>query len=134
MTIGILTKANQSNVENTHGTVKEAISLAYNEYQIQIKTSSSEKIEETTKIASTEMVRIQGEETKETASGTETSFWDFLVGKRYIDGTTGIVDTKELTGQTLSLGNGSGNSDVYKIEEASEGYVLKYYVGNCETK
>lgn len=127
MTIGILTKANQSNVENTHGTVKEAISLAYNEYQIQIKTSSSEKIEETTKIASTEMVRIQGEETKETASGTETSFWDFLVGKRYIDGTTGIVDTKELTGQTLSLGNGSGNSDVYKIEEASEGYVLKYY-------
>ena len=127
MTIGILTKANQSNVENTHGTVKEAISLAYNEYQIQIKTSSSEKIEETTKIASTEMVRIQGEETKETASGTETSFWEFLVGKRYIDGTTGIVDTKELTGQTLSLGNGSGNSDVYKIEEASEGYVLKYY-------
>ena len=127
MTIGILTKANQSNVENTHGTVKEAISLAYNEYQIQIKTSSSEKIEETTKIASTEMVRIQGEETKETASGTETSFWDFLVGKRYIDGTTGIVDTKELTGQTLSLGNGSGNSDVYKIEEEAGGYVLRYY-------
>lgn len=102
---GILTKASEASIENTHATVKDAISLAYSEYQIQINSTE-----------------------------TTTNFWDFLVGKIYIDGTTGIVDTEALTGENLSLGRGTENSDVYKIEEESDMYVLKYYDENQSPK
>ena len=55
---GILTQANNSKVEQSHGAVREAIALAYNEYQIEINTASN------TKLASTGIVTIKGEEEK----------------------------------------------------------------------
>ena len=123
---GILTRANNAKVENTHATVREAISLAYSEYQIEINAPSSSEIKSSQKIASTEVVQIRGQEIKATEPST-TTFWDFLVGKRYINSTTGIIDIEELIGEKLSLGNGTGNNDVYKIEEESGGYILRYY-------
>lgn len=126
---GILIKASETKKNNSHATVKDAISLAYSEYQIEINTSSSKKVKELTKVASTEIVKIQGKE--ENSLGKKTmSFFDFLIGKNYIYA-NGIVNIENLVGETLNLENGNktDSKDVYKIEEDTENniYVLKYY-------
>ena len=120
---GILTQANNSKIEQSHGAVKEAISLAYNEWQIKINTA------DTTKLASTETVTIKGEEEKALV-GTSTTFLQFLNSEGYIkEGTTDVLDVEALTGSKQALGNGTDN-DIYKIEEQDNSYVVNYYDGN----
>ena len=116
---GILTQANNAKIEQAHGSVREGIALAYNEYQIEINTASN------TKLASTEQVQIQGKEEKALAS--YSSFLDFLSQKGYADSSTGIINVEALTGSRQSLGNGTGSSDVYKIEENGGNYEVNYY-------
>ena len=117
---GILTQANNAKVQQSHGSVREGIALAYNEYQIEINTASN------TKLASTETVQVQGKEEKALAS--YSSFLDFLNSKGYIkEGTTDVLDVEALTGSSQALGNGSGTSDVYMLEEVDDTCVLKYY-------
>ena len=116
---GILTQANNSKIEQSHGAVKEAISLAYNEWQIEINTGSR------TKLASTETVTINGEE-KKAKAGTEETFLQFIERKGYIkEGTTDILNVEKLTGSKQALGNGE-TTDVYKIEEQDGEYVVNY--------
>ena len=126
---GILTKATKAQSEQADATVKDAISLAWNEYQIIINESTGEVIENETKIASTTQVKIQGQKENYLASPTM-SFWDFLKDEKgYID-ENGVVDVETLTGEKLSKGNGTdGVTDVYKIEinEENSEYTLKYY-------
>lgn len=117
---GILTQANNAKIEQSHGAVREAMSLAYNEWKIEVDTSS------TTKLASTETVTIQGEEEK-TKAPTTINFLDFLKAtKGYIDD-SGKIDVEKLTGSKQALGNGEGTEDVYKLEKENESYVVKYY-------
>ena len=128
---GILTRANEAKIEQSHGAIRDGISLAYNEYQIEIKTSSSAKI------ASREIVTIQGEKEQALAS-IYTSFLDFLVQKGYAiidkeNQTIGIIDVETLTGSRQSLGNGT-DKDVYKIEEKDGSYVVSYYDVNGNSK
>ena len=120
MKTGILTQANNSKVQQSHGAVREGIALAYNEYQIEINTASNMKV------ASTETVMIKGEEEKVLAN-TYSSFLDFLEQKGYVDSKTGIINVEALTGSSQALGNGSGTSDVYILEEVDDTYVLNYY-------
>ena len=127
---GILTKATEAKEEQADGTVKEAIALLWNEYQLEIKSSSNEDVKESTKIASTEITKIQGEEANYLAI-TATNFWDFLLTDKQVINTDGVVDVQKLTGQTLERGNGTdGVTDVYKIErnEETNEYTLKYCV------
>ena len=117
---GILTQANRSKIEQSHGAVREGISLAYNEYQIEINTASNEKI------ASTEVVQIQANEEKALAT-TSTTFLQFLSSKGYIkEGTTDVLNVEALTGSKQALGNGE-DKDIYKIEEESGKYIVNYY-------
>ena len=67
---GILTRASDAKIENSHATIKEAILLAYNEYQTQINISDTK---ETVKVASMQRVTIQGQEENRLAT-TGTSF------------------------------------------------------------
>ncbi len=127
---GILTKATEAKNDQADATVEEAVELLWNEYQLEIKSSSNERVEESTKIASTEITKIQGEETNYLAT-TATSFWDFLLTDKKVINADGIVDVQKLTGQTLDRGNGTdGVTDVYKIEKDAETnvYTLKYCV------
>ena len=120
---GILTQANNSKIEQSHGAVKEAISLAYNEWQIEINTGSR------TKLASTETVIINEEEEKAKA-GTSETFLQFLERKGYIkENTTDVLDVEALTGGKQALGNGE-DTDVYKIEEQDGKYKVNYYDKN----
>ena len=123
---GILTQANNANIQQSHAAVREGISLAYNEWQIELKTSSS------TRVASTDVVSIQGKEEK-TEAGTSTTFLDFLVSKNYVDATTKIINVENLTGSKQSLGNGTGTDDVYKIEEDDSNYKVVYYENSTTT-
>ena len=124
---GILTQANNSKIEQSHGAVKEAISLAYNEWQIEINTGSR------TKLASTETVTINGEEEKAKA-GTGETFLQFIESKGYIkEGTTDILNVEKLTGSKQSLGNGT-DTDIYKIEEQDGNYEVNYYGENGKTR
>ena len=116
---GILTQANNATIQQSHGAVREGIALAYNEYQIEINTASNGKL------ASTKTVQIQGKEEKALAS--YSSFLDFLSQKGYADSSTGIINVEALTGSRQSLGNGTGSSDVYKIEENGGNYEVNYY-------
>lgn len=123
---GILGQANRAKVEQSHGAVKEGISLAYNEWQIEINTAT------TTKLATTKTVKIQGEEERG-KSGTETTFLGFLKNKKYIrEGTENVLDVEKLIGSRQALGNGTEENDVYKIERERGGYILKYYGNNTE--
>ena len=127
---GILTKATKAKNDQADGTVKEAVALLWNEYQLEIKSSSNEGVKESTKIASIEITKIQGEEANYLAT-TATSFWDFLLTDKQVINGDGIVDAQKLTGQTLDRGNGTdGVTDVYKIErdEETNEYTLKYCV------
>ena len=123
---GILTQANKSKIEQSHGAVREGISLAYNEYQIEINTASNGKI------ASKEIVTIKGEEEKAKSGITET-FLQFLDDKGYIrDGTTDVLNVEALTGSKQALGNGT-NTDIYKIEEENQIWSIISNTTNTET-
>ena len=129
---GILTKATEAKNDQADATVKEAIALLWNEYQLEIKSSSNEEVKESTKIASTEITTIQGEKANYLAI-TATSFWDFLLTDKEVIDADGIVNVQKLTGQTLDRGNGTdGATDVYKIEEEEDIYTLKYCGANSE--
>ena len=122
---GILTQANNAKIEQSHGAVREAMSLAYNEWEIEINTGS------TTKLASTETVTIQGEEEK-TKAPTTISFFDFLkTTKGYIDD-SGKIDVEKLTGSKQALGNGE-TTDIYTITEQSGVYAVYYNGEEGET-
>ena len=127
---GILTKATEAKNDQADATVEEAIALLWNEYQLEIKSSSNEGVKESTKIASTEITKIQGEETDYLAT-TATSFWEFLLTDKEVIDDDGTVNVEKLTGQKLDRGNGTdGVTDVYKIErnEETNEYTLKYCV------
>lgn len=116
---GILSQANKAKVEQSHATVKEGMILAYNDWKI--KTIRGE----TTKLASTETVKIKGEEEKAEANTTLT-FLDFLNDKKYIkENTENVIDVEKLTGSKQALGNGE-TTDIYTITEESGVYVLNY--------
>ena len=123
---GILTQASNAKTEQSHGAVREAIALLYNEYQIQKRTGS------VTKLASTESVKIEGKEERALANTTVT-FLDFLKGENeaginYIkDEINNILDVEKLTGGKQALGNGTGTDDVYKIEDYGTSYKIIYY-------
>ena len=123
---GILTQASNAKTEQSHGAVREAIALLYNEYQIQKRTGS------VTKLASTESVKIEGKEERALANTTVT-FLDFLKGENeaginYIkDEINNILDVEKLTGGKQALGNGTGTDDVYKIEDDGTSYKIIYY-------
>ena len=129
---GILTQANNAKIEQSHGAVKDSIALLYNEYQIQINTGS------TTKLASTETVSIPANEEKALVN-TSMTFLDFLKGGNeqkinYIkQDTDNVLDVEVLTGSSQALGNGT-DTDVYKIEEQDDSYVVNYYDKNNNPK
>ena len=129
---GILTKATEAKNDQADGTVKEAVALLWNEYQLEIKSSSNEGVKESTQIASTEITKIQGEGANYLAT-TATSFWEFLLTDKEVINANGIVDVQKLTGQTLDRGNGT-DTDIYKIEEKDNFYTLNYINENGESK
>lgn len=119
---GILTQANNAKIEQCHGAVKEAINLKYSEWQIKLK------IGDATKFASTEIVEFEGKEERLLAN-TSITFLDFLKGSNneginYIK-ENNILDVEKLVGSKQALGNGK-TTDVYKIEEKENNYVLIY--------
>ena len=58
---GILTQANNAKIRQAHATVREAIDLAYSEWQIEINTANIGKL------ASTDVTKIEGKEQKSLA-------------------------------------------------------------------
>ena len=130
---GILTNATKAKKEDAHASVREAISLAYSEYIMELET---DKTGEITKVASTENVKIRGIENHVFTSGEEGgTFKEFLKGKGYIDD-DGVINVEKLVGSNLSMGKGNitDKKDVYIFEETDNSYTVKYYddQGNTE--
>ncbi len=123
---GILTNASRAKTEDAHASVREAISLAYSEYIMELEI---DRTGDTTKIASTQNVKIRGIENHVLASGEETeTFKDFLKGKGYIDD-SGVINVEKLVGSSSSIGKGNATDkkDVYIFEETEDSYILRYY-------
>ena len=123
---GILTRANETKIKQSHATVVEAISLKYNEYQIEIQTSETN--EKGTKIASTVTIQVQGKEEKAIINET-TNFFDYLLDQKCIN-ENGKIDVEKLVGQKQYLGNGTGETDIYKIVVEDNFCKLKYFPEN----
>ena len=124
---GILTQGKRAKEEQAHAAVKEGIMLLYNEYRTKQEVNSS-KVQEETKVASTELVKIAENEGAEGTTENLGSFKDFIQSKNIIN-SDGIINVRNLLGQTLSLGNGTSkeSGDVYVFEEQDDYYNLTYY-------
>ena len=124
---GILTQGKRAKEEQAHAAVKEGIMLLYNEYRTKQEVNSS-KVQEETKVASTELVKIAANEGAEGTTENLGSFKDFIQSKNIINA-NGIVNVRNLLGQTLSLGNGTSkeSGDVYVFEEQKGIYKISYY-------
>ena len=124
---GILTQGKRAKEEQAHAAVKEGIMLLYNEYRTKQEVNSS-KVQEETKVASTELVKIAANEGAEGATENLGTFKDFIQSKNIIN-LDGIINVRNLLGQTLSLGNGTSkeSGDVYIFEEQDDYYNLTYY-------
>ena len=123
---GIIANAREAQSKQADATVKEAILMAWSDYQIIINKPTGAINENEIKIASIAEVRIQAHDTNY-ISTISISFWDFLrEEKGYID-EDGIIDVKALTGATLSKGNGvDKTTDIYVIKKVENTYILKY--------
>lgn len=124
---GILTKASSSKIKNEQATVKEQIILAYGEYQIEINTANNTRLasmNETLKIAYDTI-----EPEPATPKATKKTFIEYLEKDRQVIDGAGIVDVQKLVGNRMTLGNGTGKSDVYiiSLDEEGSSYVLNYY-------
>ena len=123
---GILGQANNAKVQQSHGAVKESISLAYNEYQILKKTADNSKV------SSTAITTIQGVEAQSLAENEidRSNFLNFLISKGYVTATgtegEGIINVEALTGSKQALGNGTDPDDVYKIKKEGRDYTVTY--------
>ena len=124
---GILTQGKRAKEEQAHAAVKEGIMLLYNEYKTKQEVNSS-KVQEETKVASTEFVKIAANEGAEGTTENLGTFKDFIQSKNIISA-DGIINVRNLLGQTLSLGNGTSkeSGDVYVFEEQDDYYNLTYY-------
>ena len=124
---GILTQGKRAKEEQAHAAVKEGIMLLYNEYRTKQEVNSS-KVQEKTKVASTELVKLAENEGAEGTTENLGSFKDFIQSKNIISA-DGIINVRNLLGQTLSLGNGTSkeSGDVYVFEEQDDYYNLMYY-------
>ena len=124
---GILTQGKRAKEEQAHAAVKEGIMLLYNEYKTKQEVNAS-KVQEETKVASTELVKIAENEGAEGTTENLGSFKDFIQSKNIINA-NGIVNVRNLLGQTLSLGNGTSkeSGDVYVFEEQKGIYKISYY-------
>ena len=124
---GILSQAGRAKEEQAHAAVKEGIMLLYNEYKTKQEVNSS-KVQEETKVASTELVKIAANSGAEGATENLGSFKDFIQSKNIIN-SDGIINVRNLLGQTLSIGNGTSkeSGDVYVFEEQDDYYNLTYY-------
>ena len=124
---GILTQGKRAKEEQAHAAVKEGIMLLYNEYKTKQEVNAS-KVQEETKVASTELVKIAENEGAEGATENLGSFKDFIQSKNIINA-NGIINVRNLLGQTLSIGNGTSkeSGDVYVFEEQKGIYKISYY-------
>lgn len=105
------------------------MNLAYTEYQMTLLTENKGAIKQVKKLATTEIIKLAETTTQNTELK---SFWDFLIEKKYIND-DGIVQIEKLLGNKTALGNGSGEIDVYKLEEENGNYSVIYYGKNNET-
>ena len=124
---GVLTQGNRAKEEQAHTAVKEGIMLLYNEYKTKQEVNAS-KVQEETKVASTELVKIAENSGAEGTTENLGTFKDFIQSKNIISA-DGIINVRNLLGQTLSLGNGTSkeSGDVYVFEEQDDYYNLTYY-------
>ena len=124
---GVLTQGKRAKEEQAHAAVKEGIMLLYNEYKTKQEVNFS-KVQEETKVASTELVKIAENERTEGTTENLGTFKDFIQSKNIISA-DGIINVRNLLGQTLSLGNGTSkeSGDVYVFEEQDDYYNLTYY-------
>ncbi len=124
---GILTQGKRAKEEQAHAAIKEGIMLLYNEYKTKQEVNAS-KVQEETKVASTELVKIAANSEAEGATENLGTFKDFIQSKNIIN-LDGIINVRNLLGQTLSLGNGTSkeSGDVYVFEEQDDYYNLMYY-------
>ena len=81
---GILTQGKRAKEEQAHAAVKEGIMLLYNEYKTKQEVNAS-KVQEETKVASTELVKIAENEGAEGTTENLGTFKDFIQSKNIIN-------------------------------------------------
>lgn len=126
---GIVSKANTAKVQTSHASVKEALIIAYNEYQLELETMQANTLipNEMTEYPKNDMIAQAGQSmlAGDDAAGLGVSekvnvkvytFKQYCIEKKYCD-ETGKINVKNLVGQDTGFGKGTGATDVYKLVE-----------------
>lgn len=129
---GILKNAGKARDEQADSTIKDAIILAWNEYQLEINVPTAEVMDNKIEVATTQAVQIKGELENSLISA-DMSFLDYLREEKKVIDEDGVINVEALTGQKFHKGNGTdGETDVYKVEEIDGMITLKYYGDDAE--
>lgn len=124
---GIVSKANTAKIQTSHASVKEALIMAYNEYQLEVETMQANVMATYSKnnvLAQAGQSMLAGDDAEELAESEKITvklynFKQYCIEKRYCD-EDGIINVKELVGQDTGFGKGTGVTDVYKLVEPDQ--------------
>ena len=128
---GVLNQAVNSRIQTDHASIKEAMDLAYSDYQLEFVNMYLEE-GNSTRVASLSVVEVDRYALQDIEHG---EFLYYMIYKGYIN-VDGVIDVENLVGSELSTGKGNieEGTDIYVLEEIGNNYVVTYYDDNSDSE
>ena len=133
---GVLNRAADAATETEQASIKEAMDLAYSDYQLEFVNMYLEE-GNSTRVASLSVVEV--DRYAEAVSGTPnplSSFGNYLIYEKECMDVNGVINVEKLVGSELSTGKGSAEegTDIYVLEETESKCILTYYDDNSNSE
>ena len=128
---GILNRATEAAVETEQASIKEALDLAYSDYQLEFLNMYLE-MGDSARVASLDVVNIN----RYALLVAHGDFWYYLVDAKKCMNEDGLIDVESLVGSELSTGKGNieDGTDIYLLTEIGDDYIVTYYDDNSNSK
>ena len=132
---GILNRAADAAVQTEQASIKEALDLAYSDYQLEFLNMYLE-MGDSTRVASLDIVEVDRYATIPAPAPEHGYFWYYLVEVKKCMNEDGLIDVESLVGSELSTGKGNieDGTDIYLLTEIGGDYVVTYYDDNSNSK
>ena len=129
---GILNRATDAAVQTEQASIKEALDLAYSDYQLEFLNMYLE-MGDSTRVASLSSVEVDRYAIIAIEHG---YFWYYLVEVKKCMNEDGLIDVESLVGSELSTGKGNieDGTDIYLLTEIGDDYIVTYYDDNSNSK
>ena len=130
---GILNRAADAAVQTEQASIKEALDLAYSDYQLEFLNMYLE-MGDSTRVASLDIVEV--DRYAIIPAPEHGYFWYYLVEVKKCMNEDGLIDVESLVGSELSTGKGNieDGTDIYLLTEIGDDYIVTYYDDNSNSK